>query len=84
MGTLWHRCLQIFFLRVHTGQHAGTKPFTNLRDKIMLKWMALPIINVYSLDETIETKLGFLPEWQKKHNQLLKFQISLCVMIPPA
>ena len=37
MGTLWHRCLQIFFLRVHTGQHAGTKPFTNLRDKIMLK-----------------------------------------------
>ena len=46
--------------------------------------MALPIINVCSLDETIETKLGFLPEWQKKHNQLLKFQISLCVMIPPA
>ena len=34
--------------------------------------------------ETIETKLGFLPEWQKKHNQLLKFQISHCVMIPPA
>ena len=26
--------------------------------------------------------MGFLPEWQKKHNQLLKFQISHCVMIP--